>query len=505
MQRAVDEIASLLDHADDRYLRERKGDVDDVVGRVQNLAAGELRRTSSSTSTGPARPRRGLDQPFVVAQLDWHASVAFVTDAGSWTYHTAILARSMHVPAVVGVPMASRAITPVALLAVGSTTGDVMVDPGPEVVEDLERRSQKRRAYVLSAATLLRGRSRRRAAIRVVLGSALLQVVVAAVRQSGQDRLHGPFVNPDHFAGYLEMALALAFGALWAEVLTNRDRAADVAEKAERFERRFPALAVRVLVWALIAAGIALTESRGAHSGRRLTTLVLLGAAILHRRSRAHGAPRPRRLAALLLGTLLVATAVGAPRFYRFLQSDPRDLSGNTRVALWKTSIAAWREFPIVGSGLGTFREAFRRVQPRELKGLVEQAHNDLLQLAVTGGAVGRGARRAAVRLALRPPVSSLGPPATPRGKRPRARGIRRAPLPDAARPGRVQPLHSGHPGDTRLRARSVHGRRPAGLEHARYLRPASNGTATVIQEATAFPPFWPGSKSHWRTAATAA
>ena len=43
----------------------------------------------------------------------------------------------------------------------------------------------------------------------------------------------------------------------------------------------------------------------------------------------------------------------------------------------------------MVGSGLGTFREAFRRVQPRDLAGLVEQAHSDPLQLLVTGGLVG--------------------------------------------------------------------------------------------------------------------
>ena len=41
-----------------------------------------------------------------------------------------------------------------------------------------------------------------------------------------------------------------------------------------------------------------------------------------------------------------------------------------------------------MGSGLGTFREAFRRVQPRELNELIEHAHNDTLQLLVTGGVI---------------------------------------------------------------------------------------------------------------------
>ena len=45
--------------------------------------------------------------PSVIAQLDWQRLAALVTDAGSWTYHTAILARSIHVPAVAGLHDAS--------------------------------------------------------------------------------------------------------------------------------------------------------------------------------------------------------------------------------------------------------------------------------------------------------------------------------------------------------------------------------------------------------------
>ena len=46
--------------------------------------------------------------PSVIAQLDWQRLAALVTDAGSWTYHTAILARSIHVPAVAGLRRRQR-------------------------------------------------------------------------------------------------------------------------------------------------------------------------------------------------------------------------------------------------------------------------------------------------------------------------------------------------------------------------------------------------------------
>jgi len=85
--------------------------------------------------------------PSLVAQLDGERLAGLVTDAGSWTYHTAILARSMFIPAVAGLRHASGVIPPGALVAVDGTTGIVLIDPAPDVLADLEVRSRKRRAY----------------------------------------------------------------------------------------------------------------------------------------------------------------------------------------------------------------------------------------------------------------------------------------------------------------------------------------------------------------------
>jgi O-antigen ligase len=103
---------------------------------------------------------------------------------------------------------------------------------------------------------------------------------------------------------------------------------------------------------------------------------------------------RRRRLAiavvAVLLGGLALITATaGREPLARFVRSDPGELRADARLALWESSLDAWRRFPVFGSGLGTFREAFRSVQPREIEGQVEQAHNDFLQILVTGGVVG--------------------------------------------------------------------------------------------------------------------
>ena len=148
LYRALDEVSALFDKMDDPYLRERKGDVDDVVGRLcLNLRTGGTPLDLFRDLDGPLVLVAEELSPSLIAQLDFQRLAGFVTDAGSWTYHTAILARSIHLPAVSGVRHAGGVIAPGALLAVDGSTGDVLVDPPPTVLAELESRSKKRRAY----------------------------------------------------------------------------------------------------------------------------------------------------------------------------------------------------------------------------------------------------------------------------------------------------------------------------------------------------------------------
>jgi phosphoenolpyruvate-protein phosphotransferase (PTS system enzyme I) len=148
LERALAEISALFDQAEDAYLRERQGDVGDVVGRLcMNLRAGGDPLELFRDVEGPLVLVADELTPSVIAQLDWQRFAAFVTDAGSWTYHTAILARSIHVPAVAGLRDASMLIAPGALLAVDGATGDVFVDPDPAELDHVRGRQQRREAY----------------------------------------------------------------------------------------------------------------------------------------------------------------------------------------------------------------------------------------------------------------------------------------------------------------------------------------------------------------------
>ncbi len=241
----------------------------------------------------------------------------------------------------------------------------------------------------LFAATirLSQTRSRRRVLTAVVAASAIAQIALFAPGQIGAERLRGAFPNANSFAGYLEIALAVAFGMLWTEVLVGPDRERAGTERAERLERRLMPMAWRILAFSCVAIGIGLTQSRGAITAAMLTTLALLALATAHPRARA------RRvwagILALFVALATVAAVAGRVPLLRFLSSESRDLHGGTRFEIWKASIEAWRQFPILGSGLGSFADAFRRVQPRGLNAVLEQAHSDPLQLLVTGGAAG--------------------------------------------------------------------------------------------------------------------
>lgn len=148
VQRALDEAAIVFDGIDDPYLHERKGDLHDVAGRL---------RMNLREDKGGARDRlQDLDAPCVliadeltpsvVAQLDWTRIKGFATDAGSRTYHTAILARSLGVPAVVGLHDVSQRVPPGASVIIDGETGEVVIDPTSALWHEAETRSSMIRA-----------------------------------------------------------------------------------------------------------------------------------------------------------------------------------------------------------------------------------------------------------------------------------------------------------------------------------------------------------------------
>jgi phosphoenolpyruvate-protein phosphotransferase (PTS system enzyme I) len=147
LQQVFDHLGAIFDGVEDPYLRERKGDLADVVGRLRmNLTpGGTVFRDVLGECEAPCVLVADELPPSIAAQLDWNKFEAFITDAGSRTYHTAILARSLHVPAVVGLHDATARILPGMLILVDGDEGTISIDPPPDAVRALIATSGRRR------------------------------------------------------------------------------------------------------------------------------------------------------------------------------------------------------------------------------------------------------------------------------------------------------------------------------------------------------------------------
>ena len=148
-------LARQFDEMEDDYLRERKADLEQVVERVLRALA-----SAQGDAPAPVNPRdfAGEDPLLLVAadiapadMIQFKRSVfrGFITDIGGKTSHTAIVARSMDIPAVVGTREASRLIMQDDWVIIDGDAGTVIVNPSPIVLEEYrfrQRQSELERA-----------------------------------------------------------------------------------------------------------------------------------------------------------------------------------------------------------------------------------------------------------------------------------------------------------------------------------------------------------------------
>jgi len=132
-------IARQFDEMEDPYLRERKADLEQVVERMLRV----MRGVASPVAGGASRPVHDntTEVPLVLIahdlspadMLQFKQSVfaGFVTDVGGKTSHTAIVARSMDIPAVVGARSASHLVKQDDWVIIDGDAGVVLVDPSP--------------------------------------------------------------------------------------------------------------------------------------------------------------------------------------------------------------------------------------------------------------------------------------------------------------------------------------------------------------------------------------
>jgi len=142
----LERLSRHFDDIEDEYLRERKADIEQVVERVLKALAG-------ASATLVDGVHGACDEMIVVAhdiapadmmQFKTQTFQGFVTDLGGRTSHTAIVARSLGIPAAVGVQHASALIRQDDLIIVDGDHGIVIVDPAPIVLEEYSYRQSEK-------------------------------------------------------------------------------------------------------------------------------------------------------------------------------------------------------------------------------------------------------------------------------------------------------------------------------------------------------------------------
>jgi len=143
----MEHLVHQFEQFDDPYLRERKFDVVQVVERVIKELLGRPGRAVMKTAKGVKEEMlivvaHDLAPADVIAFKDHHFA-SFITDVGGATSHTAILARSMAIPSIVGLENARSLIRDGELLIVDGTRGVVLINPDPRVLEEYQLRKNQ--------------------------------------------------------------------------------------------------------------------------------------------------------------------------------------------------------------------------------------------------------------------------------------------------------------------------------------------------------------------------
>jgi len=148
-QHVAQRYIQAFDNIDDEYLRERAGDIRDVAQRLLQNLLGQSAQNFSDLARGRVVVANDLS-PSTVAGLDRSQALGLLTDAGSTTSHAAIVARSMRVPAVVGLrDLTTRAVNGDIILVDGYS-GAVILHPSEQTLFrygqiQLRKKSQEQR------------------------------------------------------------------------------------------------------------------------------------------------------------------------------------------------------------------------------------------------------------------------------------------------------------------------------------------------------------------------
>jgi O-antigen ligase len=197
-------------------------------------------------------------------------------------------------------------------------------------------------------------------------------------RQLAHSTAFGPFINRHHFAGYMELAVAIPLGLLFSGSIEAHKR---------------PLYAFVVM---LMGVSLIMTNSRGgiiSFIAEILFLVVIAGPGRASEKSRSSRLKTVLVRGALAFGMVMVllggVLAVGGGNVFTRFLGTVNDADPTTgRAHFWSVTWDVIKAHPVIGSGLGSFGVIYTRYDSRNGMYRLEQAHNDYLQILSDGGIV---------------------------------------------------------------------------------------------------------------------
>jgi O-antigen ligase len=309
-----------------------------------------------------------------------------------------------------------------ARVIVGAVVPEVATSLAPQSLEPAATLDALLRlmAYVLigvSAAVAIQARSHfRQAAIVIAVCGACNALYGAAEYLSGHQHIlwyakrafsqeaSGTFINRNHFAAYLAMTLPVSLGLLlerdWSRQIATSWRSQLVAlSDSTRLMQVAGGLSVG-LAW----IGVILSYSRAGLAIAVLVTGVVALTVCTTRRLRL-------LMVMLILPTIWLLWQEVRPPGQRFLATRDELASVSGRLPVWEASLSMIPRFAFLGTGFGTFENAFIVYRPPEILRTWDHAHNDWLQSTVEGGVLSTTAIVLVLVIAVRRQRQTRRPP----------------------------------------------------------------------------------------------
>ena len=260
-------------------------------------------------------------------------------------------------------------------------------------------------AFVVALSLLLVGGARlltRHSARHLAFAIAIIGVALAVVALVGRVSFHGriygfwtpdqpaaplgPFVNRNHFAGWMLMALPLTIGLFAATVSRGMGRAPSTLRDRLMWLATPDAGQAILAAFAVLAMAMALVVTLSRSGIVAMAGAMVVAATMMARRESSHRRYlTPAYLAGVAVFAILwVGAGTVAARF-----EAPGLIDAQGRRAIWADAARMIQDFWLTGTGLNTFGVASLYYQTAFAGVHVREAHNDLLQLAAEGGVIG--------------------------------------------------------------------------------------------------------------------